>query len=134
MKIGVYSFILLMVITSCKDNTVHNLSDHEWEVISINDTELSGTLPILSFDLEKGKVNGNGGCNNFFGNVEIMGSSIKFGMMGSTKMMCVDMTNEDLLFNNLDKVNSYTFENGLLILSSENNAVSLKLHHISSTA
>ena len=122
-----------MVITSCKDNTVHNLSDHEWEVISINDTELSGTLPILSFDLEKGKVNGNGGCNNFFGNVEIMGSSIKFGMMSSTKMMCVDMTNEDLLFNNLDKVNSYTFENGLLILSSENNAVSLKLHHISST-
>ena len=122
-----------MVITSCKDNTVHNLSDHEWEVISINDTELSGTLPILSFDLEKGKVNGNGGCNNFFGNVEIMGSSIKFGMMSSTKMMCVDMTNEDLLFNNLDKVNSYTFENGLLILSSENNAVSLKLDHISST-
>ena len=71
MKLGLYSFLLLLVITSCEDNTAPNLSNHEWEVISINDNELSGTLPTLSFNLEEGKVNGNTSCNNFFGSVEV---------------------------------------------------------------
>ena len=127
MKFGIYSFLFLMVITSCEDNATPNLSDHEWEVIAINGTQLSGTLPTLSFDLEEGKVNGNASCNNFFGSVEVIESSIKFGMMGSTRMMCPDMTNEDLLFKNLDKVNSYSFKGNHLLLSSENDEVSLKL-------
>lgn len=127
MKLGLYSFLLLLVITSCENNITPNLSDHEWEVISINGTQLAGTLPTLSFDLEEGKVNGNASCNNFFGSVEVIESSIKFGMMGSTKMICPDMANEDLLFKNLGKVNSYSYRGNHLFLSSENDNVSLKL-------
>jgi heat shock protein HslJ len=115
-----------MIITSCQDNSTPNISDHEWEVITINDTELSGTLPTLSFDLEEGKVNGNASCNNFFGSVEIVDSSIKFGMIGATKMMCPDMNNEDLLFQHIEKVTVFNFDNNMLILKSDDEITVIK--------
>jgi len=37
---------------------------------------------------ETGKTAGNGSCNRFTGSVEIDGSTIKFGPLAATRMMC----------------------------------------------
>jgi len=37
---------------------------------------------------ETGKAAGNGSCNQFAGSVEIGGSTIKFGPLATTRMMC----------------------------------------------
>jgi heat shock protein HslJ len=34
------------------------------------------------------QVVGNGGCNRYFGSVEVKGDSIKFGPLGATQRMC----------------------------------------------
>ena len=57
--------------------------------------DLSGTpaLPngkaTLAFP-ESGRVAGNGSCNRFTGSAEISGDTIKFGMLASTRMACMD--------------------------------------------
>jgi putative lipoprotein len=38
--------------------------------------------------LDGGKIAGRGSCNRFFGTVEISGSSLRLGPIGSTKMAC----------------------------------------------
>jgi heat shock protein HslJ len=41
----------------------------------------------LTFETPK-SVNGNGGCNRFFGPVEIDGETIAFGPLAATRMAC----------------------------------------------
>jgi heat shock protein HslJ len=36
------------------------------------------------------RVAGNGGCNGYFGAVELKGDSIRFGPLGATRRMCPD--------------------------------------------
>ena len=48
--------------------------------------------PYITFDIEKNKVGGNGGCNSFFGNAEVRGDKIVFwGGCMTTLMLCNDM-------------------------------------------
>jgi heat shock protein HslJ len=49
---------------------------------------LRGVEATLRFP-EPGKVAGNGSCNRFFGNVEIVGQSINIGPLTATKKSCV---------------------------------------------
>lgn len=68
--------------------------------VSLNGTEwtlqdLAGTpaLPNVKATLafpESGRVAGNGSCNRFTGSAEISGDTIKFGMLASTRMACMD--------------------------------------------
>jgi len=57
--------------------------------------DLAGTpaLPNAKATLafpESGRVAGNGSCNRFTGSAEISGDTIKFGMLASTRMACMD--------------------------------------------
>lgn len=127
MRFNLYPVLILIISISCVEPSTPKLSDHDWEVISINGTELSGMLPWINFDLEEGKVNGNAGCNNFFGGFEINNTHINFSPLGATRMMCSDMTNEDQFFQNIEKTTNYTFEKGLLTLSSNEKNIHFKL-------
>jgi heat shock protein HslJ len=42
-----------------------------------------------------GRVTGTGGCNQFSGGYEIEGASIRFGMMATTKMACLESKDVD---------------------------------------
>ncbi len=42
----------------------------------------------FSWQEGKGKVNGNNGCNLFFGGVEIKGNQLQFGQLASTLRAC----------------------------------------------
>ncbi len=48
---------------------------------------IRGVQATLAFP-EAGKITGKGSCNSFFGSVEISGTTIKFGPLGSTRMAC----------------------------------------------
>ena len=64
------------------------------------------------------KVSGNAGCNNFFGMADVMMSSgkVSFSNMGSTKMICADMSVEDSFMMMLPKINKYVISGNTLEL------------------
>ncbi|MBM7035945.1 META domain-containing protein [Vibrio ulleungensis] len=67
------------------------LQHHNWELVSVNGeaiTVLEGfSVPNLEIG-EKLTANGNAGCNNFFGQVELEGNSLRIAQMASTMKMC----------------------------------------------
>lgn len=60
----------------------------DWRLEDLAGTPvLSDATATLSFP-EAGKVAGNTSCNRFFGSIEMEGSTMKFGQLGSTRMAC----------------------------------------------
>lgn len=115
-KIIILATLIFTMSCSNTTNSKELLSTNDWEVISILNSNEFSKNPWMHFDLAKNKVNGNSGCNNFFGDLNLTDSTISFGTIGATKMMCPDMTSEDALFNALPKVASYKFDNDRLML------------------
>jgi heat shock protein HslJ len=70
---------------------------------------IDNSMTTLEFT-EAGRVAGRGGCNRFFGGVEIAGESIKFGQMGATRMACAEalMNQDDRYFKALESAERYT--------------------------
>ena len=74
-------------------------------------------VPTINFS-EEGKFSGNGACNNFFGSYTLNGRTIKFGEIGSTRMMCAEgMELEQSYFSVLSGELRGLFSEGQLILS-----------------
>lgn len=68
------------------------LAGKEWVLVELNgravaESERSPTLNLTTDN----KINGNGGCNRFFGSYEILPEKrIRFSGVGSTRMACAD--------------------------------------------
>ncbi|GAA4132401.1 META domain-containing protein [Sphingobacterium kyonggiense] len=111
-----------------------------------NDTELAGTwelsfmadtrLPLITlfpekkatitFEAGSNKVSGNGGCNNYGGNLEIKGDEVNFSDIFSTKMACPGQ-GEGLYFQKLASVDKITVSGDTLSMSFKNrNILSFK--------
>lgn len=120
----------LIFAISCTNNTHSKelLAANEWKVISIIDSNEFSKHPWMRFDLTENKVNGNAGCNNFFGNIEVTDTSITFGTLGATKMMCLDMTTEKAFFKALEKVTSFELENDVLVFLNKEGQRIMTLH------
>lgn len=54
----------------------------------IDPKELTNGVPTIEFQLSEGKVFGFGGCNRFFGNIQLEESKISFHRVGATGMAC----------------------------------------------
>ncbi|KQT18533.1 heat-shock protein HslJ [Chryseobacterium sp. Leaf404] len=86
--------------------------------------KVKGTVPTLNIDGDK--INGNGGCNRYFGTATFNTQSGTFtpSGVGSTKMACENMTVENNFLGALQKVNKYVvsdsslelYQDGLLLL------------------
>lgn len=71
----------------------------------------------LSFDETKNRVSGFAGCNNFSGNYNIDGYTIKFGMLMSTKMFCDRfMDIEQHVLSALEQTNTFSLKDNSLNL------------------
>lgn len=99
MKWILFSFVSLWMIDSTQlDNSTEavqqqlSVSSNEWILIAIaGDTtwgHLPSRIPSISFDSEKNRVSGFGGCNRFGGSYIQKGDSIHFSPLVSTKMYC----------------------------------------------
>ena len=99
------------------DNTLNN----KWilEKIGgkvINEIEYN-RVPFFEFNIEKRKLSGNDGCNTIGTNIEVQGSSIKFGQVISTQMACAKKSIENMIANLINnKTASYYFKDEKLYL------------------
>jgi heat shock protein HslJ len=80
--------------------------------------------PFLIF-MPEGKVTGSGGCNRFFASYESSESSLKIGLIGSTRMFCHDppwlMDVEGDFFGCLERSSRFELtEDSLMILDVDN--------------
>jgi len=63
------------------------------------------------------RVNGNLGCNSFFGAYELNENQIKFSQVGSTMMMCSNMEAENKMKQVLERADSYIVQGDTLVLN-----------------
>lgn len=85
----------------------------EWNIIEVNGLKVtpgeSRVLPFITFDTATGRVSGSSGCNRMMGSFDVNAKpgSLELGAMGSTRMMCADMTTERNVLNALAQVKGY---------------------------
>lgn len=88
------------------DQRLHDI----WVLTSMNGELLdrNKARPRLELYPGEGRISGNGGCNEFFGQMDGMGKEIIFRNVGTTKMFCRDlMQMENDFISQLQAVNSY---------------------------
>ncbi|MCD8182570.1 MAG: META domain-containing protein [Bacteroides sp.] len=85
----------------------------EWNIIEINGSAVvpapGQEFPFIGFDTKTGKVYGNSGCNRLMGTFDVNAKpgTIDLGALGSTRMMCPDMTLERNVLSTLGQVKKY---------------------------
>ena len=100
-----YSVAALLLVLGCADTEQTSqapLLGTTWNLAEINNEKIQHPgpqIPHLRFEAEK--VTGNDGCNNFFGGYTLDGNSLKFGMLGSTRMACPQIKGFDMEFNKM---------------------------------
>lgn len=74
-----------------------------------------------------GQVSGKGGCNSYFGSLTVNGDKLAFGQMGRTLMACDReiMALEDAYLAALEAAQSFTLENGLLSIRTQDGSSTL---------
>ena len=105
--------------------------DGQWLITKINGQPIPGglqTTPTLTFDAEKQRVSGNGGCNIINGSYKTDGESIEFSQMISTMMACQDMDTEAALLEALSLASKFgTTSDGKLGLFDDNDRLLIEL-------
>lgn len=105
-----------LAMFSCRSSKeVASLSsmNGEWNIVEINGTAVAPTqdkqLPFIGFDTSTGKIYGNSGCNRMMGSFDVnaKAGTIDLSKMGSTRMMCPDMTTEQNVLGALAQVKGY---------------------------
>lgn len=85
----------------------------EWNIVEINGAAVAPSKdqqpPFIGFDTTTGKIYGNSGCNRMMGSFDVnaKAGTLNLGQMGSTRMMCPDMTTEQNVLSALAQVKSY---------------------------
>ena len=120
------SVCTIAVLASCTTASNASSSKVGKSQASISNTKwtladnVKGKKPTLNIDGEK--VNGNAGCNNYFGTLSVDAASGTFsaGQMGSTRMACDNMSVEQNFLNMMGKVNKYVVSGSTLELYQDN--------------
>lgn len=123
MKISLLPILILLSACTYKTSApISNGLEGNWILITLSDYQ--GEIikkPTLNF--EANKINGNNGCNNYFGELVGNSKSFKFDKIGATEMYCID-NNANLIetkFNQmLNNAKSAKIENNQLNLFSDN--------------
>lgn len=116
---------LVFILLACntKKETIRNLPTNDseisivekyWKLIELNGQKIAylaeqGKKVHFVLEQDNNQVVGNGGCNNFGGNYQLLeGSRIKFSDLFSTRMACPNMEIEYQFVNALEMVDNYT--------------------------
>jgi len=89
-----------------------------WMVEYIGERPVIDNSPATIEFAGNGRVGGNASCNRFVGEYALSGSSLSFGKLGATKMMCPPalMEQEARFLAALERVSKVQIQNGLLVL------------------
>ena len=101
-------------ITLLKVNP-ETITDKYWKLIEIGGKQVTwnesfNREPFFILRNEERRVNGNSGCNTFFGTFEITHATnrIKFSQMATSLMMCIDMEIEYAMKRVFEMADNYT--------------------------
>lgn len=121
---------LFFLLTGCDAELEQGFSaknlQQSWVLTKVDGKEITITepriVPGMAVDSDL-KVSGFGGCNRFFGQIELADSNrIRLTGMGSTKMACIQddqATVEAVMTQSLQEWNNAALENNILTLTSE---------------
>lgn len=118
--------ILMLVVTGCKvsNETTTISAPGEWKLSKINGEPVFLSKPVtLNFNPAGQKISGFAGCNQYFGNFSADKNSLKFSLLGSTKMYCDSMDTETKFLNALAQVNSFSTEDSTLVMLTDQQVV-----------
>ena len=89
-----------------------------WMVEYIGERPVIDNSPAYIEFAEEGRVGGHASCNRFVGEYALSGSSLSFGKLGATKMMCPPalMEQEARFLAALERVSKVQIRDGLLVL------------------
>ena len=94
----------------------------EWRPVTVGETAIDrDTSMVVRFTVD-GSVNGNSGCNNFFGSLETTEDGVRMGQMGSTRMACPPevMELEDVFLDALQATAKFSMgQDSLQMLSAD---------------
>ena len=122
MKRVVNLFVVLMaafVMVSCAEKNRFEALDGEWSVVSVGDMMVPDSVDaFMGFNVAEQLVYGSTGCNQLTGALpaEVTPEVPMFAAMGSTRMMCADMTVEDALLPALGQVVDFNVDGNNLNL------------------
>lgn len=98
-----------------------DLVEKYWKMTELNGAAIpEGKLDrdvFITFRTQGNRVNGNSGCNNFFGSYEVDGNNMKLSQMGSTMMMCPNIEIENQVNAIFEKINQFSIVEDSLTLS-----------------
>ena len=128
-----YFVLGLLFFISCSPKikpveAVKNDLSGTWQVITVNGItvvkkDAGNEMPFLTFNATTNTVTGTTGCNRINGNATISLSSINFGPLATTKMMCLNAQYERPILQSLIGNLSYTYEQGLITISKEGRTI-----------
>lgn len=89
-----------------------NIAGTKWTLAD----QVKGKTPTLN--VESGKITGNGGCNNYFGELSLDPTAGNFSAknIGATKMACPNMEVETQFFSMLNAATKYVVKGNTLEL------------------
>lgn len=90
----------VFVMTSCNEKKSFDALNGEWNVVAVGEMAIPDSADaFIGFNVAEQLIYGNAGCNQLTGAMptEINPEVSMFSAMGSTRMMCADMTVEDTL-------------------------------------
>ena len=140
MRVNIRSILtaiaLPALVTSCTNHintppTTEDLAHHRWVLVNINgDTPLESGDTMVTLEIgENLSVNGNAGCNKFFGKAELSGEKFRVKNMGMTKMMCFGdvMDIEQAFSQTLSDWSNIIINKDSMILNGDTHTLTFKL-------
>lgn len=121
----------VLVMASCNEKGSLNVLNGEWNVVAIGEMVVPDSVDaFMGFNIAEQLIYGSTGCNQLTGAmpVEINPETLMFAAMGSTRMMCADMTVEDAMLPALGLVVDFKVDGESLYLldAAGNTVVSLE--------
>ena len=105
------------------------INQKNWKLIMLDNVAKDYDKASIRFDLEENKVNGNSGCNNFFGSFSTNGDKISMPALATTRMACLDgdksnteskvlsyLSNENLRFDVADQTLNFYIGDRLVMM------------------
>ena len=104
-----------------EDNT--KLLNGKWVLEKFEDKPVKiADKPDLEIDLADKRINGTGGCNLYFTEIQsVSPTEIRFGVVGATKKMCYNKNIENEYFEMLEKTHYFKIDGETLILLNKSN-------------
>lgn len=116
--------VFALVFTSCDEtkkviDVAGNVQlSGDYTVNSVDGNSLGVIKPTITFAALSGRVSGNAGCNNYFGDYTINNNTLTFGELAATKKMCQkgQMEVENQFLEVMNNVGGYRIQDNVLTL------------------